>query len=104
MKGEAGVPFQVAITVPENVPLSAPFQVDVLFCGKDTGLPGKVTIDATMPAHKHGMNYEPSVSAIEGGKYEVKGLLFHMPGVWRIEVTAYEDGKPHRFFHEVNVQ
>ena len=104
MQGPTEAPFEVSLESPESIPLSAPFQVEVVICALKTGMPTRVIIDATMPAHKHGMNYEPSLSAIEEGRYEVKGLLFHMPGVWRFEVTAYQDGKPHRFYHEVKVK
>ena len=104
MRGEDGAPFQVSLASPERIPLSAPFQAEITICALKTGLPARITIGATMPAHKHGMNYEPAVSAIGAGRYEVKGLLFHMPGLWRLEVTAYHQGKPHRFSHEVMVQ
>ncbi len=104
MQGAPGAPFDVSIESPQKIPLSAPFEAEVTICALETGLPSRVTLDATMPAHKHGMNYEPSISAVAEGRYEVKGLLFHMPGIWRFEVTAYQSGKPFRFSHEVKVQ
>lgn len=49
-------------------------------------------VDADMPAHRHGMNYRPTVQMGEGGRFEAAGLLFHMPGRWRyrfeVEATA----------------
>ena len=104
MQGKPDAPFEVSILRPETIPISAPFQADVAICAAGAAKPGRVTLDATMPAHKHGMNYKPEISAIAEGRYEVNGLLFHMPGVWRFEVTAYQDGKPFRFSHEVQVQ
>jgi hypothetical protein len=35
-----------------------------------------------MPAHRHGMNYRPTVAARGGGRYRAEGLLLHMPGAW----------------------
>ena len=40
-------------------------------------------VDAGMPAHKHGMNYQPRVSSTGPGKYTATGLMFHMPGEWQ---------------------
>lgn len=40
-------------------------------------------VDAGMPAHKHGMNYQPRVSAAGPGKFSATGLMFHMPGQWQ---------------------
>ena len=37
-----------------------------------------------MPAHQHGLNYAPEVSALGDGTFRVDGLLFHMPGLWEL--------------------
>jgi len=52
--------------------------------------PDTVRVDATMPEHRHGMNYRPSVSAQGGGRYRAEGLMFHMAGRWELvfEVRA----------------
>jgi hypothetical protein len=39
-----------------------------------------------MPAHRHGMNYRPSVASLAGGRFRAEGLLFHMPGHWEFIV------------------
>ena len=39
-------------------------------------------VDATMPEHRHGMNYRPSLQALGGGRWRAVGLMFHMPGRW----------------------
>lgn len=41
-------------------------------------------IDATMPAHRHGMNFRPTIVAIGPGLYRAEGMMFHMPGTWRL--------------------
>ncbi len=105
MQGPPDAPWKVAIALdPKGVPPSARFQADISICPANSGVPSHITVDATMPAHKHGMNYKPRVLRAENGRYEVKDLLFHMPGVWRFEVTAYLDGKPHRYVHDVTIE
>ncbi|MBK7080614.1 MAG: hypothetical protein IPH55_07620 [Betaproteobacteria bacterium] len=41
-----------------------------------------LAVDATMPEHRHGMNYRPTVVARGTGIYRADGLMFHMPGRW----------------------
>jgi hypothetical protein len=43
-----------------------------------------LTVDAGMPEHQHGMNRRPVIRSLDGGKFEVQGLLFHMPGRWEL--------------------
>ena len=45
-----------------------------------------VRVDATMPAHRHGMNYRPSVHNEGAGRWRVEGLLWHMSGLWELQV------------------
>ena len=104
MKGPEGAPFSVSIKAPDSIPLSAPFEAGITICRTANEMPTRLAVEAIMPAHKHGMNYDPNVLAKEAGRYEVTGLLFHMPGLWRFEVSAYYQGKPYRFSHDVNVQ
>jgi hypothetical protein len=35
-----------------------------------------------MPEHRHGMNYQPGLEPMGGGRYRSEGWLFHMPGRW----------------------
>ena len=46
--------------------------------------PEAVRVDATMPEHKHGMNYRPIVSATGEGRYRAEGLMLHMAGKWEL--------------------
>ncbi|MEM8649851.1 MAG: hypothetical protein AAGF54_04915 [Pseudomonadota bacterium] len=105
LTGTDDAPWRVQVLLkPKDIPLNAPFDAVVILCSQPEMLPSQVTVDATMPAHKHGMNYDPEVTRVDGHRYEVKNLVFHMPGTWRLEVTAYEGDKPHRFTHEVPIQ
>jgi hypothetical protein len=63
------------------------FVIEVQTCPLDAVL---ARVDATMPEHRHGMNYRPSLKPLGAGRWRVEGLLFHMPGRWelRLDVQA----------------
>jgi len=52
--------------------------------------PESVRVDASMPEHKHGMNYRPTVTGSGEGPYRAEGLMLHMAGKWELvfEVRA----------------
>lgn len=41
-----------------------------------------VEFNATMPAHKHGMNVTPKTTAEQSGTFRIDGIKLHMPGEW----------------------
>ncbi|MHC4837068.1 MAG: hypothetical protein ACYTF3_02615 [Planctomycetota bacterium] len=45
-------------------------------------------VDADMPAHRHGMITHPEVMQAEDGSWWARGMIFHMPGAWVIELEA----------------
>jgi NHL repeat len=53
-------------------------------------------VDGGMPAHRHGMNTEPVVTPLGGGRYEVKGLLLHMLGHWELYFDLTDAGVTER--------
>lgn len=62
-----------------------PLLLELEVCGPaGAAMPARVAVDADMPAHKHGMNYRPTVRALAPGRYQAEGLLLHMAGRWRI--------------------
>ena len=46
--------------------------------------PESVRVDASMPEHKHGMNYRPTVTGSGEGPYRAEGLMLHMAGKWEL--------------------
>ena len=62
-------------------------------CTKNGDPAELVRVDATMPEHKHGMNYAPTMMAIGDGRYRVDGLLFHMPGNWEVAFDVRAGGE-----------
>jgi hypothetical protein len=70
---------------PQPIPIGRHFRLRVLACSASgVLLQGPLAIDAEMPAHRHGMNYRPSVTRTGDGSFDVEGMLFHMPGHWQI--------------------
>ena len=58
------------------------FVVLVSACERSAQRVSRLKVDATMPAHNHGMNYLPTISADGSGTFTARGLLLHMPGRW----------------------
>jgi hypothetical protein len=58
------------------------FSLILSACEKRRQTVSGLKVDASMPAHKHGMNYLPSVTFEGGGRFAASGLLLHMPGRW----------------------
>ena len=63
-----------------------------------------IKIDATMPAHGHGMNYRPSATRAAPDHYRFSGLMLHMPGTWRVTIDLLQGDKRTRLTHEVNLK
>lgn len=70
---------------PAPLPLGRHFALDIVLCAAP-GQPAPVlrAVDAEMPAHRHGMNYRPTLDSLGPGRYRADGLLLHMPGAWRL--------------------
>lgn len=81
MAGEGGGAF-IAL---DPVALSKPFGLSLTFCDAPVQA---ARVDAIMPAHQHGMNYQPKVAETGPGQFAAEGLVFHMPGLWQIRVEA----------------
>ena len=105
MLHKAEAPWTMRIQLnPKDVPLNKPFDAVVTVCSQTGKFPSRLTIDATMPAHKHGMNYKPKTSKLDNRTFKAENLLFHMPGSWRLEVTAYTNENAYRFSQVVNLR
>ncbi len=70
-------------TVPPKIAVGEHFALELAVCPKQgPAFAGRVKMDARMPEHQHGMNYQPTVNLLEPGRYRSEGWLFHMPGRW----------------------
>ena len=89
---------------PAPISVGRHFALDVETCPRaGAAMPAKLVVDATMPAHRHGMNYAPTVTAAGPGRWRVEGLLFHMPGRWEL-VFASGSGRADRVAVDVDVR
>jgi hypothetical protein len=86
----------VMSTEPDAIAVGKFFAVVLVLCPKgEAPMPEALRVDATMPAHRHGMNYRPRLSG-EGGRYRAEGLMFHMPGQWEFVVELRAGGRSER--------
>ena len=73
---------------PTPLPLNELFEitvsVDASAAADNSSNPVWLRANAEMPEHKHGMNTRVIVEQLGEGRFVLKGLLFHMRGVWLI--------------------
>jgi cytochrome c peroxidase len=54
--------------------------------------PLEILIDGGMPRHSHGLPTQPQVTRyLQGGKYLIEGLQFHMAGVWQLRFKCLDE-------------
>jgi hypothetical protein len=63
-----------------------------------------VAVEATMPAHGHGMNYRPAATRTGPQSFRVTGLMLHMPGKWRMTFDLVQGDKRTRLTEEVSLK
>ena len=90
-------------TVPPAIEIGQHFAVDTLVCG-DGAAPVLTRIDATMPEHRHGMNYRPTLVTRGAGRYVAEGLMFHMPGRWELTFDVESAGRRTRLATDVLIE
>jgi hypothetical protein len=88
--------FDALITPKDSIAVSQPFAATVQLCGEQLDEP-ELLVDVTMPAHGHGMNYKPVVTLVDSSKsaakYNIDGLVLHMPGQWEWSVSVKTNGQ-----------
>lgn len=91
-------------TRPEKVSIGSEFAVDAVLCAKGQARADAIRFDAWMPAHRHGMNSQPSVKALGDDHWRAEGFLFHMPGRWQFTVEVDTAAGRERLTHEVDLE
>lgn len=68
------------------IEVGRPFSIEFTLCPRTApGAPiERLSVDAWMPAHRHGMNYRPTLVGTPPGPLRADGLLCHMPGRWQL--------------------
>lgn len=90
-----------------SVPLGRHFALDIEVCAAaGSPAPALLRVDADMPAHRHGMNYRSTLRTVAPGRYVAEGLMWHMPGRWRLifELAAPSGQPVQRVTHELSVE
>jgi len=73
--------------VPTEPKIGEFFALEFGGCARGTPFAAEtLRLDATMPAHGHGMNFKPKIVAIGPGLYRAEGMMFHMPGTWQLSL------------------
>jgi len=80
----------------QTISVSKPFSAKVSVCGNSLSN-ASVELNATMPAHGHGMNYKPEHTVVQQTdstiQINVDGLILHMPGQWQWSVEISNSGE-----------
>lgn len=91
-----------------SYPLNEPFGVTVELFDHTTGERltefSEATIDARMPAHKHGMKHDVELVPRPDGTYRAENMLFHMVGHWEIHLDVTRGAKVERAQTSVNLE
>ena len=89
-------------TTPARIAVGQRFTVLATVCPRRAGASVQaLSVDATMPEHRHGMNYTPLVSRAGEQQFHADGLLMHMPGRWQMSFDLRIDGKTERLLHDL---
>jgi len=92
-------------TEPAAIAVGRAFAIEVQVCAKgQAAVPTGLRVDAHMPAHRHGMNYRPTVVAVGGGRFRAEGLLFHMPGRWELIFDLDAPGVHERITRDLSLE
>ena len=91
---------------PERMPLNELFSMEVRLLANDApaGDDVDLTVDAAMPAHRHGMNTVPRVRRRADGLFVVDGMQLHMPGSWELYFDVTSDGLTERLVAPVELE
>ena len=94
--------FQVQVTpLGGPVPTNEPFKVKLNVSKPGTAEPftafDRITLDARMPEHDHGMTRDVELVATDTpGEFLAEGLLFHMIGLWEFHVDVVQGPRMER--------
>ncbi|MBL6757139.1 MAG: hypothetical protein ISQ11_12065 [Planctomycetes bacterium] len=107
--GSSGGTFLARVTpLVDPIPMNEAFSVSLSLLDPETGAPftdyDEVSIDARMPAHKHGMLRDVGLTPQEDGSMRADGLLLHMYGHWELHVDIRKGARFERAQISVRLQ
>jgi hypothetical protein len=87
-----------------GIPPAKLFALEVQLCDQRGVSAARLeSADATMPEHRHGMNYRPLVTPLGAGRFRVEGMMFHMAGRWELVFEVRSGKQVTRFAHDVHI-
>lgn len=105
MNGPLALAYQPVIAgKASRIPMARHFTLEVQLCDKD-GVSAALlkNADATMPEHRHGMNYRPVITPLGDGRFRVEGMMFHMAGHWELVFEVQAGKTVTRLTHDVQI-
>lgn len=91
--------------VPASIAVGKPFSIEFEVCPRGASSPiERLSVDAWMPDHRHGMNYRPTLTGQAPSVIRADGLVFHMPGRWQLVFEAAIAGRTLRLTEDVTVR
>ena len=88
-----------------RIPMAKHFALNVQLCDKSGISAARLhKADATMPEHKHGMNYRPAITPLGDGRFRVEGMMFHMAGRWELAFEVQSGKELVRLTHDVQIE
>lgn len=85
---------------PAQMPTNQLFSIRIVVreggAGGDMMHDASLAVDATMPAHHHGMNTRPKVVRDADGSFTAAGMLLHMSGEWEMTFDITRNGVTER--------
>lgn len=87
-------------TEPARLEVGEPFVMLVAMCPANAQL---IRVDASMPEHRHGMNYAPTFKSMGKGLWRVEGLVWHMAGRWELRLDTELAGAPYQLIQSVTL-
>ena len=91
-----------AEVLPSPLTVGNPFSLRLYVCSPSEAV-RITTVSANMPAHGHGMNYRPTIRETTENTFISDGWLFHMPGVWEVNIRLTVRGVEERLSAEVHL-
>lgn len=88
----------------QRIPMAQHFALEVQLCDKGGTSNAQLRkADASMPAHKHGMNYRPTIKPLGNGRFRIDGMMLHMAGQWEFAFEVQAGKERMRLTHDVRV-
>lgn len=88
----------------DRIPMAKHFTLEVQLCDQHGISAARLhTADATMPEHRHGMNYRPVITPLGGGRFRIEGMMFHMAGCWQLAFEVRAGKETSILTHDVQV-